>query len=374
MDGSGRSRQLQLMMDTRDSLRETLDRARRHLEDPSLPTASRMEFEGIMDSALAELALVEQRIAQLTNGRRPRNQTRRQEGRMAKVLTFSRWGAFSDTLDPFREWTALEDIPELDLREGDRVLEMGPDGDLEAWDGLRFQIRRPRPGSRKSRIMRELEIWQTAQLFGGEVPEWPPEGRVLQHFARALTDTLELGAATLKDLAVVFADQVTFAEDLAVDLPEKEAADPDEPIHPDVALIRDASKRRRVWRLTLDGAGRLRAGDLVLHCQRWAGPVEADTAVIFELDREELEGLRALAVDGPAGAVEVLTGEHHLAGWKQLTDRRRWGLAAKEWHSDWWVVRPIRENVVPIQAPSELHALFELVAEAGGRLTAEGGR
>lgn len=290
---------------------------------------------------------------------------------MRRILEFRQWGAFSDTLQPAREWTALAAVPEMELQEGDRVFELGPDADLAVWEGRRFQIRRRRRGSRKNRIIRELETWQAAQLFGGELPEWPPEGRVMEAFGRALLDTLELGATTLHEVVDVFAAQAEYAKDLVADLPEEELAE-SEPVHPDVALIRADLHRRAVHRLRQDGAGRLRAGDLVLKSGGWAGPIETDVpARIFELDRAELEALRELALNGPAGALEVLTGDTHLSDWKTLIDRRSWGLSAKEWHSDWWVVRPIRERVVPIQAPSELHALFELVHECGGTLQGE---
>jgi hypothetical protein len=52
-----------------------------------------------------------------------------------------------------------------------------------------------------------------------------------------------------------------------------------------------------------------------------------------------------------------------------VLDRRRWGKSCKVWRSKLFLVKPIaRELVVPIAAPSDDAALFELLAQVGGRM------
>ena len=69
---------------------------------------------------------------------------------MANLLTFEKWGVFSDTFEPYRLWTVRWAVPSLELLPGDKIMEMGPftrDGTGKAhWHGNRFQARREEEG------------------------------------------------------------------------------------------------------------------------------------------------------------------------------------------------------------------------------------
>ena len=100
---------------------------------------------------------------------------------MPGMLEFGRWSAFSDSFEPYRMWTLCRDVSSLDLRRGDEIFEVGPGSrQREHWDCYRFQARRPQEADEQPEAICNLEDWQAADLFGGELPPWPLEGIALQ--------------------------------------------------------------------------------------------------------------------------------------------------------------------------------------------------
>ena len=115
---------------------------------------------------------------------------------MSGILMFDSWRVFRDTFEPYRCWLLLLDRPKLDLKQGDQVFEVGPgtrDGGFDKkplWDGHRFQVRRCFQEGEAALVIDELEDWQVAGLFGGELPPWPLEGVALQQIRAALKDVM----------------------------------------------------------------------------------------------------------------------------------------------------------------------------------------
>lgn len=272
------------------------------------------------------------------------------------ILSFDCWKAFTDTLDPYRKWRLTADAPDLDARSGDYLLETSPLVESEIWDGMRFQLRSPR-NEKRDRVLRELEEWQAAQLFGGSLPEWPAEGRALDAIATAFSELTPHGRDALLAAGSVVADILKHAAELAPDTPPAPEG------HPALAILTEQAWR--AWMLTQDLPGRLRSGDLVVphHLQR---PETTEGALVFELSREELEALRE-----QAATAERLAGDCDLVDNQSLLDRRRWGLSAKKWRSGWWVVRRVAPGPVStVRAGSDDAAIFELIHAAGGLMPA----
>ncbi len=113
-------------------------------------------------------------------------------------VRFDKWGAFTDTHEPYRRWKAWCDVPEVGVREGDFLFEREGYG----WEGCRFQIRRGKE------VVDELEDWQAAKLFFGELPVWPLEGHLLAEIKRLLEDSLPLGRDPFQNVVRAVADMM----------------------------------------------------------------------------------------------------------------------------------------------------------------------
>lgn len=148
--------------------------------------------------------------------------TQRAEG----ILRFLSWNSFADTFEPYREWEFLGSVEAYQVRAGDLLLEIGPGmggggpSPGQRWDGCRFQARRE--GRSRDAVVGNLEDWEAAALFGGELPPWPLEGFVLERLREALMDVMPAGKGAFAEVADCMAGMV---RDMIPEVSEAPAAD-----------------------------------------------------------------------------------------------------------------------------------------------------
>ena len=315
---------------------------------------------------------------------------------MPGILDFDRWGAFNDTFHPYRVWTLTSAAPDLDLRQGDQVYEVGPESrylDFDKkplWGGQRFQARRPQSVG-ESEVMCDIEDWQAVTLFGGELPPWPLEGVALQRIHEALLDVMPMGKQTLASVLECTAKMVEYmvkkapesAPDDSQDIPELPAEH-----RRALAAVGDGGHPQSIYVLTVDVPELdIRTGDVLVRAYslkvfpKMHGRVRYLSLEDYEVLRSVAEGsyLESFAplssyertLRAGMGDTLYLPAPEHQ--WRKeglhrfLTNRNKWGKRLKAWEPRLAVVRPPWETLTePIQASSDDGALFELLHQVGG--------
>src|SRR5262245_35985933 len=96
---------------------------------------------------------------------------------MAGVVGGVKWGVWTDLMEPYRYWQVICPVPESELLPGDTLYQRAAPS-KHKWEGHRFQVRGKRDGDDEEGVLENLEDWQAATLFGGDIPPWPLEGDV----------------------------------------------------------------------------------------------------------------------------------------------------------------------------------------------------
>lgn len=286
----------------------------------------------------------------------------------SRLLVFDSWGVFTDTFEPYRRWTSSGPIPEHYMRRGDQIFELSPETDYrDTWRGCRFQARR---GGTKNKILDDLEDWQAAKLFGGELPPWPLEGDVLMRIHAALLDIMPAGKSVFASVLETTASMMRrMADELPEDPPyESDAATPEE------RLAVQAAGTTQHWIATGDVPGTpVREGDVLVNLTgglekvRRLPPRTRAIQVPRELYPAVTEHPQAIRAGGcnlswstTSDLLKSLAKSHGHAGRARpesapLIILRRLTSAASE----------------PIRAPTDAGAIFELIHDAGGRMPVE---
>lgn len=295
-----------------------------------------------------------------------------------EAVRFERWGVFTDWHEPYREWRVLKDLPDLDARAGDEILERDPSTRWETqngergweelpWNGCRFQVRQK--GGKK--VRRDVEDWQAVGIFGGQLPPWPVEGRAASAILRALRLVFNEGSPS----AMVAVTDMTakMMKGLAEDLRDRAGEEEDERLSDEdqaaLALVGDVSGCQSVARLRIPVPDLdLGPGDVLVYSYGKFPRMHGQVRYL------SLEDYQVLA-DAALGNREALT---HLAGAGVLSvryflgHRQKWGQRLKVWRSRLAVVRPIQPSAATrIEASSDAAALFELIHGAGGKMPRE---
>jgi hypothetical protein len=286
---------------------------------------------------------------------------------MAGSLLFSQWRVFTDTYEPYREWIMCGDRRDLDIRHGDRVLEVAPSArgapgvKEEHWDGCRFQVRR---GDANGKVVRDLDEWQVRQLHGGELPTWPPEGLALNRIQTALLEVMPHGK---KAFAAVAEAMAKFIEYMAPDVQDP----PKEEEHaPGPLSLAKAVGNRTCFVADVDIPGTaIRAGDVVAEIPFGGATRVEDVPVrVITVPRECYPAVwPRVARWTPHGEFYSYRGQDPHT---QLAEtlRKSYGhrQRAKPQTAPLVILRPLRSPIrEPIAARSDEGAIFELLCEIG---------
>ncbi|HSW31885.1 MAG TPA: hypothetical protein VLH75_20545 [Longimicrobiales bacterium] len=296
------------------------------------------------------------------------------------LLRFDGWGAFNDTFDPVRIWTFLRAVPRLDIPAGAKLLEVAPgargshvleDDGEPLWEGKRWQVREGKEA------LTELEDWETAQLFGGEVPPWPLVGDTLRRIREALADLLPAGKAAFTDATTCAAEMMRY---MAAEAAERPALEADFPLFERYQAL---TRTDRWFGVVLyadrdvDGTA-IRAGDFI--AARWWEAAKDPAGVranVFPVPRSQLAAAEAAIESQALREIGIVA----QPSWGNRSPMARIRAKLRKPQRPTWsdrtspllVVRPIAEHVSePVVAATDDAALFELLHQVGGRMPTEG--
>lgn len=274
------------------------------------------------------------------------------------MIEFVMWGVFTNAPEPYRKWRLPGGAPELGIGREMEVME-------DRWDDgePRFILRE----SETKKYGRELEDWEVRLLFAGEPPSWEPVGAFLAHllkidYASAREIRGVAGAVTKIEEA---SDVYTFPETPVEGAPAREDSEwvlralgfEDGPHYGFYAL--------KVAVPVIDA----RPGDVLAWESGSRDRVSNARGHVRQIDRSHYEAVAELLE--PAGALVPLfqtysTRRKGLSG--SLRKSAAHAKRAKPESAPLHLLRPYNSPVSePINAPSDTHAMFELLQQVGGR-------